>query len=53
MPRIVKSFYIRLISGPYDAVEEVEYEFYDRITLIGAGENTSQITCSHWSRAKS
>ncbi|GII33375.1 hypothetical protein [Planotetraspora mira] len=35
-----------LFSGPGDAVEHVDYEFYDRITLIDAGENTSQITCS-------
>ncbi|MER7444626.1 hypothetical protein [Micromonospora avicenniae] len=39
-----------LFSGPDDAVEEVEYKFYDRVTLIDAGENTSQITCSHCSR---
>ncbi|WP_204073391.1 hypothetical protein [Planotetraspora phitsanulokensis] len=35
-----------LFSGPDDAVESVDYEFYDQVTLIDAGENTSQITCS-------
>ncbi|MEU8218257.1 hypothetical protein AB0C47_21130 [Micromonospora taraxaci] len=39
-----------LFSGPDDAVEEVEYKFYDRVTLIDAGENTSQITCSRCGR---
>ena len=39
-----------LFSGPDDAVEEVEYEFYDRVTLIDAGEYTSQITCSRCGR---
>ncbi|MDZ5446397.1 hypothetical protein U2F26_27300 [Micromonospora sp. 4G57] len=39
-----------LYSGPGDAVEEVEYEFYDRMTLIDAGENTSQIACSRCGR---
>ncbi|WP_141715002.1 hypothetical protein [Micromonospora rhizosphaerae] len=28
----------------------MEYEFYDRVTLIDAGANTSQITCSRWCR---
>ncbi|MGS2618060.1 hypothetical protein ACVCAH_26575 [Micromonospora sp. LZ34] len=39
-----------LFSGPDDAVDEVEYKFYDRMTLIDAGENTSQITCSRCRR---
>ncbi|MFG3702186.1 hypothetical protein ACGF5C_30465 [Micromonospora sp. NPDC047620] len=39
-----------LFSGADDAVEEVEYEFYDRMTLIDAGENTSQIKCSRCGR---
>jgi hypothetical protein len=40
------AYVARLFSGPDDAVEEVNYEFYDRATLIDAGENTTQITCS-------
>jgi hypothetical protein len=36
----------RLFSGPDDNVEEVSYEFYDQVTLIDAGENTTRITCS-------
>ncbi|GAA1250409.1 hypothetical protein [Oryzihumus leptocrescens] len=39
-----------LFSGSGGDVEEVEYEFYDRMTLIDAGENTSQITCARCSR---
>lgn len=39
-----------LFSGPDDAVEKVEYTFYDRMTLIDAGENTSHITCSRCGR---
>ncbi|MGW5190738.1 hypothetical protein ACWEOO_15920 [Kribbella sp. NPDC004138] len=39
-----------LFSGPDEAVEEVESNFYDRVTLIDAGENTSQITCPRCSR---
>ncbi|MEU8074810.1 hypothetical protein AB0B31_05120 [Catellatospora citrea] len=35
-----------LFSDSADHVEYVEYEFYDRVTLIDAGENTSRITCS-------
>jgi hypothetical protein len=34
-----------LFSGPDDQVEKVEYEFYDRVTLIDAGENTTEISC--------
>jgi hypothetical protein len=30
-----------------DDVEEVEHEFYDQITLIDAGENTTRIACSN------
>ncbi|MET8152437.1 hypothetical protein ACIBSW_18730 [Actinoplanes sp. NPDC049668] len=35
----------RLFAGPGDDVEEVEAEFYDRVTLIDAGENTTRISC--------
>jgi hypothetical protein len=35
-----------LFSGPDDDVEVVSHEFYDQVTLIDAGENTTQITCS-------
>lgn len=34
-----------LFSGPDDDVEEVSGEFYDQVTLIDAGENTTRITC--------
>ncbi|MEU8658252.1 hypothetical protein [Actinoplanes philippinensis] len=37
----------RLFCGPSDHVEEVETEFYDHVTLIDAGENTTAITCPH------
>jgi hypothetical protein len=40
------AYVARLFSGPDDAVEEVSHEFYDRVILIDAGENTTQITCS-------
>jgi hypothetical protein len=40
------AYVARLFSGPGDAVEHVDHEFYDRVTLIDAGENTSRITCS-------
>lgn len=40
------AYVVRLFSGPGDAVEEVNHEFYDRVTLIDAGEATTQITCS-------
>ncbi len=39
------AYVARLFSGPEDDVEEVGHEFYDRITLIDAGENTTRITC--------
>ncbi|MCP3785350.1 hypothetical protein NLX85_18475 [Micromonospora sp. A3M-1-15] len=35
-----------LFSAPGDAVERVEDKFYDRVTLIDAGEYTTRITCS-------
>jgi hypothetical protein len=35
-----------LFSGPQDDVEEVGAEFYDRVTLIDAGENTTRVSCS-------
>jgi hypothetical protein len=35
------AYIARLFSGPDDAVEEVSHEFYDRVTLIDAGENTN------------
>ena len=41
------SYVARLFSGPSADVEDVDYEFYDRVTLIDAGENTTRITCSH------
>jgi hypothetical protein len=34
-----------LFEGPGDDVEDIEYEFYERVTLIDAGENTERITC--------
>jgi hypothetical protein len=40
------AYVARLFSGPDNAVEEVSPEFYDRVTLIDAGENTTHITCS-------
>ncbi|MFC6022832.1 hypothetical protein ACFP2T_42595 [Plantactinospora solaniradicis] len=40
------AYVARLFSGPADDVEEVDYEFYDRVTLIDAGENTTRIRCS-------
>lgn len=36
-----------LFSGPEDDVEEVEHDFYDQVTLIDAGENTTRISCSN------
>lgn len=33
-------------SGPADDVGHVGYKFYDRVTLIDAGENTTRIVCS-------
>ncbi|MCW3820020.1 hypothetical protein ONA91_36870 [Micromonospora sp. DR5-3] len=35
-----------LFSGPGDDVEQVDHEFYERVTLTDAGENTTRITCS-------
>ncbi|GAA2482654.1 hypothetical protein Ahu01nite_070990 [Winogradskya humida] len=35
-----------LFSGPQDDVEEVEAEFYDQVTLVDAGENTTRVFCS-------
>ncbi|MTK05030.1 hypothetical protein [Micromonospora sp. CP22] len=40
------AYVARLFSGPDDDVEQVEHEFYDKVTLIDAGENTTRITCS-------
>jgi hypothetical protein len=40
----------RLFSGPEDGVEEVEAKFYDQVTLIDAGENTTRISCSNCDR---
>jgi hypothetical protein len=34
-----------LFSGPGDDVERVEEKFYDRVTLIDAGEYTTRIGC--------
>jgi len=39
------SYVVRLFSGPGDDVEHVDHKFYDQVTLIDAGENTTQITC--------
>jgi hypothetical protein len=38
-----------LFSGPDEDVEVVSGEFYEQITLIDAGENTTRITCSRCS----
>lgn len=40
----------RLFSAPGDAVERVNHEFYDKVTLIDAGEATSRVTCSRCDR---
>jgi hypothetical protein len=47
---VAVAYVASLFSGPDQAVEEVESNFYDRVTLIDAGENTSQITCPRCSR---
>lgn len=39
------AYVARLFSGPGDAVERVDYQFYDRVTVIDAGEYTTRITC--------
>ena len=41
------SYVAGLFSGPEDDVDEVEHEFYDQITLIDAGENTTRMSCSN------
>ena len=41
------SYVARLFSGPEDDIEEVGAEFYDQVTLIDAGENTTRISCSN------
>ncbi|MGC5033658.1 hypothetical protein [Micromonospora sp. DT229] len=41
------AYVVRLFSGPEDDVEQVEYEFYDQVTLINAGGNTTRISCSN------
>ncbi|MEH0935831.1 hypothetical protein [Micromonospora psammae] len=40
------AYVARLFADPGDSVEQVDHEFYDRVTLIDAGENTTRITCS-------
>jgi hypothetical protein len=40
------AYVARLFSGAEDHVEGVRHEFYDRITLIDAGENTTRVSCS-------
>lgn len=40
------AYVVRLFSGPGNAVEYVDHCFYDRVTLIDAGENTTRIACS-------
>ncbi len=42
-----RDYVARLFSGPREHVEEVEAEFYDQVTLIDAGENTTGVTCSN------
>jgi hypothetical protein len=42
----VVAYVAGLFAGPGDDVERVEHTFYDRVTLIDAGENTTTITCS-------
>jgi hypothetical protein len=44
------TYVARLFSGPKDDVEEVEAEFYEQVTLIDAGENTTRISCSNCDR---
>jgi hypothetical protein len=41
----VAAYVASLFSSPGDAVERVEHKFYDRVTLIDAGEYTTRITC--------
>jgi hypothetical protein len=41
------SYVAWLFSGPQDDVEKVEAEFYDQVTLIDAGANTTRISCSN------
>ncbi|MEV6150134.1 hypothetical protein AB0L53_07305 [Nonomuraea sp. NPDC052129] len=41
------AYVTQLFSRPEDDVEEVEHEFYDQVTLIDAGENTTRISCSN------
>lgn len=41
------SYVAHLFSDLQDDVEQVETQFYDEVTLIGAGENTTEITCSN------
>lgn len=36
----------QLFAGPRDDVDEVKAEFYDRVTLIDAGGNTTRASCS-------
>jgi hypothetical protein len=42
----VAAYVTELFAGPGDDVEQVEHTFYDRVTLIDAGENTTRINCS-------
>lgn len=47
-PAAAAAIYVaQLFSGPEDNVEVVESKFYDRVTLIDAGANTTEITCSN------
>jgi len=43
----VAAYVAELFSGSDGDVDEVTCEFYERVTLIDAGENTSQISCPH------
>jgi hypothetical protein len=43
--RAVVDYVASLFDGPSDHVDCVESEFYDRLTLIDAGENTSTVIC--------
>jgi hypothetical protein len=41
------TFMASLFTGSGDTVEQIDPVFYDRVTLIDAGEYTVTITCSH------
>src|SRR6266496_2196973 len=39
--------YVRRVFVDPDGMQEVTVEFYERITVVDAGENTQRITCPH------